>query len=271
MQSIATKTRINQVTLLVGISFLFYQFANWEEGIWVIISTVVVAGPFSTFLSYEKAKDRFLGTLVGLLVAAGVEYYLRFNPAQLPVVAVLLAFIAGFMATRPYKYFIIIITTCTCLGYTYMNMPYTTFAPMSFVVDRGMGVFVGVLIFFLMQRFVFGEGNSKLELQEESDDVLAKLKRSLLDYQKKPTVVTAYKCAADIFEHTKDLKSYVESAGLVFSEGTNQQTRYAQQVLRLNRRALKILIDEPTIVSNRVDRLLHVVTLKIDRQSTPLP
>ena len=111
MQSVATHTRTNQITLLVAISFLFYELTNWQQGIWVVISTVVVADPFSTFLSFEKAKNRFLGTLVGLLIAAGLEYYLRFNPAQLPVVATIIAFMAGFMVTKSYRYFIIIITT----------------------------------------------------------------------------------------------------------------------------------------------------------------
>ena len=265
MQSVATLTRINQIAILVGISFLFYALTNWEQGIWILISTVVVAGPFSTFLSYEKSKDRFLGTLVGLVVASLIEYYLRFNPSQLPVVAVGLAFIAGFMATRPYKYFIIMITVCTCMGYTYMNMPYTTFSPMSFLVGRGMGVFVGVLIFFVMQRFVFGNGNSKLELFEESHNTLDKLQKTLLEYQENPSLVTAYKCAADIFQNTKDLKSYVDSASLVFSKDLNKQTRFARQVLVLNHRAVKLLIDEPVVDTGRLDRLLHVVTLKIER------
>ncbi len=265
MQSVATRTRVNQITILVAISFLFYQFASWDHGVWIIISTVVVAGPFSTFLSHQKAKDRFLGTLVGLVVAAGIEYYLLFNPSQLPVVAVLLAFVAGFMVTQPYKYFIVIITTCTCLAYTYMNIPYTTFSPMSFLVDRGMGVFVGVLIFLVMQRFVFGTGNSRLELIEESHDVLQKLQSTLREYQQTPTVTTAYKCAADIFQHTKDLKDYVGSATLVFGTETPKEVRFAKTVLLLNRRALKVLIDEPMTVPGQINRLLHIAELKLER------
>lgn len=263
MQSVATLTRINQIVILIGISFLFYELTNWEQGIWILISTVVVAGPFSTFLSYEKAKDRFLGTLVGLVIAALIEYYLAFNPSQLPVAAVALAFVAGFMATRPYKYFIIMITVCTCLGYTYMNVPYTSFSPMSFLVDRGMGVFGGVMIFFLLQRFVFGNSNSKIELLEESQNALNKLQKTLLEYQQNPSTVTAYKCAADIFESTKDLRSYVDSAGIVFTKDINKETQHARQVLGLSKRALKLLIDKPEVVANRLDKLLHVIQLKL--------
>lgn len=265
MQSVATKTRVSQITILVAISFLFFECSNWEEGIWVVISTVVVAGPFSTFLSFEKARNRFLGTLVGLMIATCVEYYLRFNPSHLPAVAVIIAFIAGFMATKSYRHFVIIVTLCTCLGYTYMNMPYTTFSPMSFLIDRAIGVFVGVLIFFVMQKFVFGDSNSKLELLEEGYETLGKLEKTLLEYKQNPTLITAYKCAADIFANTKDIKSYIGTANLVFGEANNQETIYAKQVLTLNNRAIKLLIDETTVPLNRIDQLLQVVTLKLAR------
>lgn len=265
MQSLATRTRVNQITILVAISFLFYEISNWEQGIWVVISTVVVAGPFSTFLSFEKARYRFLGTLVGLVIASGVEVYLRFNPFQLPVVAAIIAFVAGFMATKSYRYFIIIVTLCTCLGYTYMNMPYTTFAPMSFLIDRAMGVFVGVLIFFVMQKFVFGDNNSKLELLEESYETLGKLQKTLLEFKENPTLTAAYKCSADIFANTKDIKSYISTANLVFGVGSNPETRYAKQVLTLNNRAVKLLIDQPAVSVGQIDQLLHIVTLKLAR------
>ena len=269
MSSVATRTRVNQITLLIAVSFLFYEFTNWEQGVWVVLSTTVVAAPFSTFLSFDKAKSRFLGTLVGLVVAAGVEYYLRFNPAQLPVVAFIIALIAGFMATKPYRHFIIIITLCTCLGYTYMNMPYTSFAPMSFLVDRAMGVFVGVLIFFVMQTFVFGDGNSKLELQEESENTLGKLQKTLLEYKSAPTLTTAYQCASDIFVNSRDLASYISTANLVFGAENHQELTYARQVARLSDRAVRLLIDEPDeVVMPRIDQLLHIVTLKLEREAS---
>ncbi len=264
MQSVATRTRTNQITILVAVSFLFYELTNWQQGIWVVISTVVVASPFSTFLGFEKAKFRFLGTLVGLLIASGVEIYLRFNPDQLPVVSVLIAFIVGFMATKSYRYFIIMITTCTCLGYTYMNMPYTSFAPLSFLVDRALGVFAGIAIFYAMQRYVFGENNSKLELLEEAHDTLIKLQVTLSEFKAQPTLVSAYKCAADIFANTKDIKNYIGTADMVFSK-QHSETLYARQVLTLNNKAIRLLIDQPVVAMPQIDQLLHVVTLKLER------
>lgn len=265
MQSLATRTRVKQITILVAVSFLFYELTNWQQGIWVVLSTMVVAGPFSSFLSFEKARNRFLGTLVGLVIASGVEYYLRFNPAQLPIVAVLIAFIVGFMATKSYRQFIIVITTCTCLGYTYMNMPYTSFAPMSFLIDRAMGVFVGVLIFFVVQQFMFGTKNAKLELIEESVDTLRKLQNTLQEYKENPTLTKAYKCSADIFANTKDIKNYIATSHLIFGANSNEELRHAKQVVMLNSRAVKLLIDNPTVVVSQIERLLRIVTAKLAR------
>jgi uncharacterized membrane protein YccC len=266
MPSIALRTRINQITILVGVAFLFYQITNWEQGIWILISTFVLVGPISTFLGYEKAKDRFLGTSVGVLIAFCIEYYLYWMPSQLPVIAFIIAVTAGFMVTRPYKYFIIIITTMTCLGYTYMNMPYTPFAPVSFVVYRLLGVFVGVLLFLAIQNFWFGTGNAKLELLETSYGTLSKLRATLQQYLVDQTVMTAYNCATDIFSNSKDLNNYVRTADFVLSGDGQAELRHARQVILLNNRALKLLVDTPTVSSKQIEKLLHIVDLKLERR-----
>lgn len=250
---------------MVAISFLFYEMTNWVEGIWIVYSTLVVAGPLSTFLGFQKGKDRFLGTLIGVLIAFCLEYYLRFNPSHLPVVAFLIAVIAGFMVTKPYKYFIVIITICTCMGYTYMNMPFTSFAPTTFVIDRIIGVFVGVSIFYVCQRFIFGTSNSKLELLEESQETLKKLQATLMQYREQPTLTMAYQCAEDVFSNTRDINSYIDTAHYVFGYETNDELRFAKQVVMLNNRAIKLLVDEPVIVQDKIDKLLHIVDLKLER------
>lgn len=265
MSSVALRTRVNQITILVGASFLFYQITGWEQGIWVLISTLMVAGPISTFLSYEKAKDRFLGTLVGVWVAFLLEKFLHIFPAFLPLAAFLIALLIGFMVTRPYKYFIIVITICTCMTYTYMNMPFTPFEPASFVVDRSLGVFFGVLIFLVLQQFVFGTSNAKLEMLEASQTALVKLQTTLRLYQENPTLMGAYQCATDIFANTKDINGYVKTAHYVFGQEDNDALRYARQVMRLNNRALKLLVDEPTVSPEKMARLLHIVDIKLER------
>ena len=265
MSSVATRTRVNQITILAGASFLFYAISGWNEAIWILFSTLVVAGPFNTFLGFGKAKDRFLGTLVGVFIAFCLESLLRFVPSILPIVAYCIAFIVGFMATRPYKYFIIMITVCVCLSYTYMNAPYTSFTPILFVIDRTLGVFVGVLIFLLFQKFVFGTGNSKLELLEEGHDNLKRLEASLQQYQASPDLMTAYASAENIFNSTQAIKSYIDSAHLVLGKTITPEVVYARQVIRLNDRAVRILIDEPAVAPGKIAQLLHVVDLKLQR------
>lgn len=268
MQSLATRNRASQITILIAVSFLFYQLTNWQHGIWVVISTTAVAAPFSTFLSVQKAQFRFLGTLIGLVITCAVEYYLKFNPSHFPVVGVIVGFIVGFMATKSYRHFIIMITLATCLGFSYMNMAYTSLTPAMFLVDRAMGVFVGVLIFLLMQRFVFGNSNSNLELHEESTETLGKLQKTLQEYAANPTLSSAYKCAADIAANTSVLKSYLETAHQTLGTEKSAALQYAKKVALLNRRAVHLLIDEPTVVMPRIEQLLNVTTVKLSRASS---
>lgn len=264
MQSLATSTRIKQIVTLIAISFVVYQFTNWQEGIWILISTVVCCSPFSTFLSFEKARNRFLGTFIGLILAAILEYYLRFNPSQLPVIATIIVFIVGFMATKSYFYFVMVITVTVCLGFTYMNMPFTSFEPASFLFARGMGVFTGIVIFYFTQRFIFGNDNSKIELLEESYNVLISLEQSLANYLTNPSTVEAFKCSSDINGSSTNLNTFILNAPLVFNS-VNRETIYAKQVSTLCSKAIKLLVDSGSVESDRVEKLLNIVRLKLDR------
>lgn len=268
MQSLATRNRAIQITILIGVSFLFYQLTNWQHGIWVVISTTAVVTPFSTFLTVQKAQFRFLGTMVGLVITCAIEYYLKFNPSHLPVLTVIITFIVGFMALQSYRYFIIMITLATCLVYSSINAPYTSLTPVMFLIDRGMGVFMGVLIVLLMQRFVFGTANSKLELYEESAETLGKLQKTLQEYVANPTLTSAYKCAADIASNTSALKSYIDTAHQTLGTDKSNELLYAKQVALLNRRAVHLLIDEPTVLMSRIEQLLDVTTAKLARPQT---
>jgi hypothetical protein len=198
------------------------------------------------------------------MCAAGFEYYLRFNPSQLPVIAVLLAFFIGFMATKPYQYFIIFITITVCLGFTYMNMPFTDFEPVSFLFARGMGVFTGIVIFFLMQKFIFGDSTSKIELLEEGYQTLQKLSDVLETYFKEPTLYNAVKGAAAIHSNTANLSTYLANTPLVFST-INPETIYAQQVFRLNQRAIQLLIDDADVDQQQLHKILRIVRLKLNQ------
>lgn len=258
MQSLATKNRIYQIVILVACAFLFYEMTNWEEGIWVAISAIVVSGPFSTFLGFEKARNRFLGTIAGLMIAACLEYYLRFNPNQVPLVAVITSMILAFFAVKDYKYMIIVITVCTCLGFTYMNMPFTSFEPMNFLISRAMGVFVGIFLFYLLQKFLFGDSNARLELYEESLNALTKTEESLNNYLKLKTTESAFEQACNIMAGASDLKKYYKNSNLVFNS-INYEVIYSKRVIRIVDRAIQELTDKTTPNESNIKILLLLI------------
>lgn len=259
MQSVATKNRIYQIVIIVSFAFLFYELTNWQEGIWVAISAIVVAGPFSTFLSYEKGRNRFFGTIAGLMIASILEYYLRFNPNQLPLIAVLVAMTLAFFAVKDYKYMVTVITVCTCLGFTYMNMPFTDFEPMNFLIARGMGVFTGILIFYTLQKFIFKNDNARLELIEETNNVINKTISCLETYIQNPTNENAFEVAAQIMAQSTDLKNYYKNSYLVFDK-ILPESIYCKKVLTIVNKSIKELIDDKIVNINHIN--LYIKLLK---------
>jgi len=79
-------------------------------------------------------------------------------------------------------------------------------------------------------------------------------------------VMTAYNCATDIFSNSKDLNNYVRTADFVLSGDGQAELRHARQVILLNNRALKLLVDTPTVSSKQIEKLLHIVDLKLERR-----
>jgi len=75
----------------------------------------------------------------------------------------------------------------------------------------------------------------------------------------------AYQCSEDVFTNTRDINSYIDTAHYVFGNETNDELRFAKQVVMLNNRAIKLLVDEPLIALDKIDKLLHIVDLKLER------
>lgn len=216
MQSVATKNRINQITILVFVTFLFYQLSNWVGGFWIPLSAIVIVTPFSTYLTIQKAQNRFIGTIAGLFAAILLQYYIRIFPEQLPVIVVLMAFTLGFVMTKDYKYYIAVVTLAVCLSFSYTNAPYTSFEPSSLFLARLMGVFGAVIIFLFLQTFIFGKKNVQLELKEETDNLstLIMKKYKLLIENSSPN--GAFNVAIEINDAGKVLSQFLETSTLIF-------------------------------------------------------
>lgn len=216
MQSIATKKRINQITFVVFVTFLFYQLTNWVGGFWVPLSAIVIASPFSTFLTIQKAKNRFIGTILGLFAAILLQYYLRMFPEQLPIIVVIMAFFLGFAMNKDYKYYIALVTLSVCLSFSYSNTPYTSFEPSSLFLARLMGVSGAVFIFLALQTFVFGKNNARLEIQEETDNLCVTIKKECDSFAIDATPASAFNTAIQINDAGKTLLELMEASTLIF-------------------------------------------------------
>ena len=231
-QSLAIKNRTYQVTFLISLSFLFYQLTDWVEGMWVPISVITILVPFGTFLSLNKARSRFFGTMLGLFLALMLQYYLRFFPGQMPLVATLFMFVFGFMISKEYKYLVIFITMATCLVFSYMNMAYTSFAPESFLVSRMMGVFTGVALVVTFQTLVFGASNALLELQEEAENLCQLIKTKYSVIAQGTSASEAFNIALDVNNASKSLAIMLESAEAIDTRNKDLM-QYATEVLTL--------------------------------------
>jgi hypothetical protein len=86
-----------------------------------------------------------------------------------------------------------------------------------------------------------------------------------MQYRDNPSLMTAYQCAEDVFTNTRDINSYLDTAHYVFGNETNDELRFAKRVVMLNTRAIKLLVDEPVIALEKIDKLLHIVDLKLQR------
>lgn len=263
MQSVATKTRINQITLLIFVSFLFYQLTNWVGGFWVPLSAIVIVTPFSTFLTFDKAKNRFVGTIVGLLSAILLQYYLRIFPDQLPVVVVVLAFVFGFMMTKNYKYLIVFVTLAVCLSLSYSNAPYTSFEPSSLFLARLMGVFGAVFIFFFMQTFIFGKNNARLEIKEESDNLCALIQRKYDALLENATPEAAFNTAIEINTAGKALLQLLQASPLIF-DPSDKALQNPKDVISIKESIVKELLSfnpsNQPLLASEIKKLSSLVT-----------
>lgn len=242
MQSIATKNRINQITLIIFVSYLFYQLSDWVGGFWVPLSAIVIATPFSTFLTLQKARNRFLGTIAGLFLAILLQYYLRIFPEQLPVAVIVVAFVLGFVMTKDYKYNIAIITLAVCLTFSYMNAPFTSFEPSSLFLARLMGVFGAVFIYFFLQTFIFGKSNARLELQEEAANLCALIQNKYTVLMRNSTPEAAFNTAIEINDAGKVLAQLVEASTLVF-KSNDKAIECSSTVLGIQQSIVDALLD----------------------------
>ena len=179
MQSKSVKLRIRQVCLLVVLALFVASFTQWEHGLWIAISVAAIVGPFSTALTIQKAANRTYGTAAGLLLSAVLQFYLRYEYHSIFLLGIVIAYSIGFSVQQNYRFFIMVVTATVCLNFGYMNLAFTTFEPLSFLVARLIAVFVGIMVFMAVQRGVYGERGAKVELHDALKDAAGAVYKAL--------------------------------------------------------------------------------------------
>lgn len=166
MQSSVLNQRTLQICFLVVLALFVASYTQWEHGLWVAISVAAIVGPFSTALTMQKAANRMYGTMAGLLLSAVLQVYLRYEYHSIFILGIVMGYAIGFSAQQNYRFFIMLVTTTVCVNFGYMNLAFTPFEPISFLVSRMMAVFAGIVLFTVLQRGVFGDTTAQIELQE---------------------------------------------------------------------------------------------------------
>ena len=271
MPSLNFKNRILQVVGLIVLSLLVAQVLQWDQGLWVAVSVTAIIGPFSASLTIEKSRNRIIGTIAGLLIATVLEIFLRYNYQLVFLVGIILAYVLGFAVQQNYRYFIMVVTVAICLNFEYMNLPFTSFEPISFLIARFMAVLAGIALFLFIQKYVYGVRNARVELVESTQKIAASISKNLLQLSTLAAIdaksgidqAMALKAESESFEELLSASGY----GL---GGPCNELRAANRINRLQQRVISLLLDlsyaqqEPIELQAKIKSTIQRRALKLN-------
>lgn len=145
--------RIIHVVIIIATAFFAYQFSNWGDALWIPISALAVIGPFTPGMSINKARQRIVGSLAGLLLSVLVWCFLQIFPNAVVILPVILMYFLAFCLLQEYTYFIMIVSLMLCINFDYMNLFINN--EVVYLTNRIMCVFTGVMICQFYEYFVF--------------------------------------------------------------------------------------------------------------------
>jgi uncharacterized membrane protein YccC len=270
MPSLNFKNRILQVVGLIVLSLLVAQVLQWDQGLWVAVSVTAIIGPFSASLTVEKSRNRIIGTIAGLLIATVLEIYLRYNYQAVFIVGILLAYILGFTVQQNYRYFIMVVTVAICLNFEYMNLPFTSFEPISFLIARFMAVLAGISLFLFIQKYVYGDHNAKVELAEATQKLTANISNHLtalskLNLEKDRSGIDQ---AMELTSQSESFEELLTASDYGMSESCSELTK-AKKINKLRRRVTSLLLDysyseqEPFELQTRIKSMIQKRATKL--------
>lgn len=145
--------RIVHVIIMLATGLFIYQYSQWADGLWIPISVIAIIGPFRPGLTINKAKQRVLGTIAGLLLSVIIWFILHYNYNLLVIICLILLYGVAFAALHEYTYFIMLVSIMLCINFDYMNLFFNN--EIIYVANRGMCVLTGVCICQFYEYFIF--------------------------------------------------------------------------------------------------------------------
>lgn len=145
--------RIRHVVIMLATAVFIYQYSQWDDALWIPISVLAIIGPFRPGLSVNKAKERVIGSLAGLLLSMVVWLIIHYSYSLLPVIAILLVYCIAFCVLRQYTYFILLVTVMLCINFDYLNLSFNN--ELTYVVNRGICVLTGITICLAYEYWIF--------------------------------------------------------------------------------------------------------------------
>mgnify|MGYP000464507612 FL=1 len=161
--------RIIHVTILFAVALFIYQWSEWSDGLWIPISVLAIIGPFRPGLTINKAKQRVLGSIAGLLISILVWFFIHYNYNLLVIIALLLVCAVAFTALQEYTYFIMLVTVMLCVNFDYMNLFFNN--EIVYIANRGMCVLTGVCLCQFFEYFVFKHSYSNAQSLVEKEQI----------------------------------------------------------------------------------------------------
>jgi len=244
MLSLNFRKRKAQVVGLIVFSLWVANLLQWDEGLWVAVSVTAIIGPFSPSLTLQKSRSRIIGTIAGLLLATILEIFLRYNHQLVFIIGFLLAYCLGFTVQQNYRYFIMVVTIAICLNFEYLNLPFTSFEPISFLISRFMAVLAGITLFLFIQKYILGPQNARNELAESTQKLANHISDALgqIAQASHESAKMGIDLAMDLSSQSESFKELLAASDYGLDAPCNELNQ-ARKIDRLKQRVTSLLLD----------------------------
>jgi hypothetical protein len=132
-----------------------------------------------------------------------------------------------------------------------MNLPFTSFEPISFLIARFIAVLIGIALFLFIQKFIYGDKNARNELAESTRNLAQSMSEGLSEYLKSDG--GKRKSALDLaMEFTEKSKSFNELL-VASAYGVHQSSvelNVAKKIDRIRNRIIQLLLDNSFMETN---------------------